>query len=333
MESFSFQTYCLNAQVADSACAATAYLSGIKANVFTQGVNGQVLKGDCKSAKDHRNHVYSLLRWAQLAGKSTGIVTNTRVTHATPGAAYAHNANRLFESDHDIHELGGDVNACVDVARQLIESETGKNLNVIMGGGAIKLLPNTVVDGFGHRGERHDGRNLVNEWISGKAKHGDSWSYVTNRRHLQKVNYAKVNNLMGIFATNHMAYHSDNDHSVEPTLSEMTEMAMNVLSTNANGYVLFVESGLIDYANHATMAQKAVIETLMLSETVKMADQRTNESDTLIIVTADHSHTMTMAGYPSRGQNILGTMKTLNEGVKPLGKWAQLASILEKHSS
>lgn len=316
----SFQTYCLNGQVADSACSATAYLSGVKANVFTQGVNGQVVKDDCEAVKDQRNHVYSLLRWAQLAGKSTGIVTNTRITHATPGAAYAHNANRLFESDHDIHELGADSNACVDVARQLVESETGKNLNVIMGGGAIKLLPNTTFDSFGKRGERRDGRNIINEWISDKSKHGDTWSYVTNRRNLLKVNYPRVKNLLGIFATDHMAFHSDADHSVEPTLIEMTGMAMNILSSSSNGYVLFVEGGLIDYANHATMAQKAVVETLVFSETVKMADQRTNESDTLIIVTADHSHTMTIAGYPDRGQNILGTMKTLNEGVKPLGK-------------
>lgn len=72
-------------QVADSACTATAFLSGVKANKFTQGVNGQVEMNDCKASMNPRNHVYSLLRQAQLAGKSTGIVTNTRVTHATPG--------------------------------------------------------------------------------------------------------------------------------------------------------------------------------------------------------------------------------------------------------
>lgn len=86
------------------------------------------------ASNDRRNHVYSMLRWAQLAGKSTGIVTNTRVTHATPGATYAHNSNRWYESDKDVHEQGGDPAVCVDVARQLIESETGKIFNVIMGG-------------------------------------------------------------------------------------------------------------------------------------------------------------------------------------------------------
>lgn len=307
--------------MADSACSATAYLSGVKANKFTQGVNGNVKEDDCEASNNPHNHVYSLLRWAQLAGKSTGVVTNTRVTHASPGSAYAHSSNRLHESDHDIHQLGADPHACVDIAKQLIESETGRNLNVIMGGGAIKMLPNTTIDDYGKRGERRDGRNLINEWIANKKKESDAWAYVSNRNSLMNVNHTHVNNLLGLFASGHMQYHSDTNHSVEPTLTEMTEMAMNILSTNPNGYVLFVEGGLIDYANHATLAQKAVIETCEFSGAIKMADLKTNEADTMIVVTADHAHTMTISGYPERGANILGTMTSLNEGVNPLGKW------------
>lgn len=315
-----FQTYCLDLQVADSACSATAFLSGVKANMFTMGVNGQVVKDDCEAANNPQNHVYSLLRWAQLAGKSTGVVTNTRITHATPGSAYAHSSSRLYESDYDVHRLGADPKACVDIARQLIESETGKELNVIMGGGAGKMLPNTTMDDYGKRGERWDGRNLINEWIAGKKSQGDKWAYVSNRDSLLKVNQTNVNNLLGLFASGHMKFHSDTDHSIEPTLTEMTEMAMNVLSKNPNGYVLFVEGGLIDFANHGTMAQQAVIETSQFSEAIKMADLKTSEADTMIVVTSDHAHTMTISGYPKRGANILGTMNSLNEGVNPLSE-------------
>lgn len=303
--------------MADSACSATAYLGGVKANMFTQGVNGKVVKGDCEASNNRQNHVHSLLRWAQLAGKSTGVVTNTRVTHATPGAAYAHSSNRLYESDHDVHILDGDKEKCIDIARQLIEGDTGKNLNVVMGGGQAKFLPNTTVDSHGSRGERHDGRNLINEWISNKS--GET-AFVTNRKSLMNINLNKTKNVLGLFASGHMTYHSDANHSVEPTLTEMTDAAMSVLSTNPNGYVLFVEGGLIDYANHATLAQKAVIETLEFDEAIKMADKRTSEVDTMIVVTSDHSHTMTISGYPDRGHNILGRSTSLNEGVDPLGK-------------
>lgn len=306
--------------MADSACSAIAYLCGVKGNLFTQGVNGNVTKGDCAASNDRRNHVYSLLRWAQLAGKSTGIVTNTRVTHATPAAAYAHNSNRWYESDYDVHEFGGDPAICVDVARQLIESETGHNLNVIMGGGAAKLLPNHTSDAFGKRGERLDGRNLVNEWISSKIKQNATHVYVTNRDSLLNLKHKHVQNVLGIFASQHLSYHSDRNAALEPTLTEMTEAAMNVLSTNANGYVLFVEGGLIDYAHHKTMAQKALIETHQFSAAVKWADQRTSELDTMIVVTSDHSHTMTISGNTERGQNILGTMESLNAVVTPSGK-------------
>lgn len=288
--------------------------------MFTQGVNGKVVKDDCKASNNRQNHVNSLLRWAQLAGKSTGVVTNTRITHATPAVAYAHSASRLYESDYDVDKLGGDKNACVDIARQLIEGETGKNLfvclfylilkrrtentfflnfqfphfrNVIMGGGSVKFLPNTAIDSHGNRGERLDGRNLIDEWISNKS---DESAYVTNRKSLLDINYAKTKNVMGLFASAHMAYHSDTNHSVEPTLTEMTQAAMNVLSLNPNGYVLLVEGGLIDYANHETMAQKAVIETLEFNEAIKMADLRTSEIDTMIVVTSDHSHTISMSG-------------------------------------
>lgn len=286
--------------------------------MLTLGVNGQVLLDDCEASNNPENHVYSLLRWAQLSGKSTGFVTNTRVTHATPAAVYSHISNRIYESDHDVHKIGADPKKCIDIGRQLIESETGRQLNVVMGGGQIKLLPNTTFDSRGKRGERHDGRNLINEWISDR-KNSDC-AYVTNRESLLKVDYSKTKNLLGLFASGHMEYHSDRNVSIEPTLTEMTEMAINILSKNENGYVLFVEGGLIDVANHITLAQKALIETCELDEAIKMSDLKTNEKDTMIIVTSDHSHTMQIAGYPERGANVLGTMKNLNELVKPAGK-------------
>jgi alkaline phosphatase len=66
----------------------------------------------------------------KAAGKSTGVVTTTRITHASPSGTYAHTANRDWESDADVKENNGDPNICHDIATQLILEEPGRNINV-----------------------------------------------------------------------------------------------------------------------------------------------------------------------------------------------------------
>lgn len=68
-----FQTYCLNAQVADSACTATAYLCGVKANSGTVGVTGDVPRYDCDASADPANHVDSIAVWALEDGRDAGV--------------------------------------------------------------------------------------------------------------------------------------------------------------------------------------------------------------------------------------------------------------------
>lgn len=110
----------------------------------------------------------------------------------------------------------------------------------------------------------------------------------------------------GLFASSHMSYNLLANKSQEPTLVEMTEAAIKVLSKGDAGYYLFVEGGLIDWAHHVNMAQLALDETVMLSKAVSRAVELTSREDTLIVVTSDHSHTMTINGYPYRGSDILG---------------------------
>lgn len=78
------QTYCVDHQTADSACSATAYLCGVKANSGTIGVTAQVPRKDCSASLNATTHVTSIARWSQLKDKRTGIVTTTRITHASP---------------------------------------------------------------------------------------------------------------------------------------------------------------------------------------------------------------------------------------------------------
>ncbi len=79
------KTYNIDAQTPDSAATATAYLTGVKSRIYTIGVDGRAF--DCPSSLN--SQLESILKWAHAAGKSTGFVTTTRITHASPAALYS----------------------------------------------------------------------------------------------------------------------------------------------------------------------------------------------------------------------------------------------------
>ncbi|VVC29115.1 Alkaline-phosphatase-like, core domain,Alkaline phosphatase-like, alpha/beta/alpha,Alkaline [Cinara cedri] len=300
------KTYCVDRQVADSACTATAYLTGTKGNIETIGVTGAVSDRDCVGANDPTKQTVSSMLWAQKAGKRTGVVSNMRVTHATPAGAYANVANRDWECDNDVKKdslaHSRCANEAVDIARQLIEKETGRNLNVIMGGGRSKFLPNTTSP----EGQRRDNRNLVEEWKNIERFTGAHKAYVEDRSQLNSVNTNETDYLFGLFTPSHMNFNLLANKTKEPTLVEMTEAAIKVLSKGENGFYLFIEGGQIDTAHHFNLAHLSLDETVMFSKAVERAYQMTSRRDTLIVVTSDHSHTMTISGYPHRGSNIFG---------------------------
>uniref|UniRef100_A0A182WZ34 alkaline phosphatase n=1 Tax=Anopheles quadriannulatus TaxID=34691 RepID=A0A182WZ34_ANOQN len=306
------KTYCVDKQVADSACTSTAYLCGVKANYATLGVTAAVNYGNCAASNDPRNQVESIMAWAQAAGKATGIVTTTRVTHASPAGAYAHTSNRDWECDADIVRSGGDPAQCPDIATQLIYGDTGKQFRVILGGGRRKFLPRTMKDEEGIRGQRMDGANLISQWYYGKPL--GTARYVSNRQELMALNFTEVDYLLGLFAADHLKFHLDARPDLDPTLGDLTYAAIRTLEKYPEGYVLFVEGGKIDLAHHFTKARKSLDETVQLSEAVQVARQLTTQDDTLLVVTADHSHTMTLSGYATRGNDILGLNSQISDG-------------------
>ena len=110
-------------------------------------------------------------------------------------------------------------------------------------------------------------------------------------------------------------YDRAKDPAGEPSLSDMTAKAIDVLAGNKKGYFLMVEGGRIDHAHHDGNAFRALTETISLSNAVRTALGKVDLSDTLIIVTADHSHTLFIQGYPARGNNILGLIHEIdNDG-------------------
>lgn len=331
------KTYCVDKQTADSACSATAYLGGVKANFGTIGVNAHVDYNDCVGSQDRKNHVSSIMKWAQKAKKGTGIVTTARVTHASPAGAFAHVANRDWECDADVKQLGKDPAKCPDIAMQLIREDPGKNFKVILGGGRRKFLSKNFVDDEGNFGQRLDGLNLIEEWLDDKRQAGKSAEYVHDRKGLYGLNYTEVEYLLGILEANHMQYHLDADYETEPTLVDLTVAALEVLEKEKNGYVLFVEGGRIDHGHHDNKAKKALDETVevvfnlyfthnknrinndlfQFAEAVRVATQVTSPRDTLIVVTSDHAHTMSISGYSKRGANILGTNTEVGDDKLP----------------
>ncbi|GAB0098214.1 Alkaline phosphatase [Sergentomyia squamirostris] len=298
------KTYCVDKQVADSACTATAYLSGVKANYGTLGVSAAVKRFNCSSSEDPANQVDSLAVWAQKAGKGTGIVTTARVTHASPAGVYAHTANRDWECDADVQKSKENPKMCEDIASQLIHNDPGRNLKVIMGGGRSKFLPKGMKDEEGKMGQRVDGVNLIHEWIVQKKRR--TAAYVSDRESLSRVDYNSTDYLLGLFAADHMDYSLEADHEVQPSLAEMTAAAIELLSKERRGYFLFVEGARIDMAHHKAKAHLALDETVQFADAVRIATEITNPKDTLIVVTSDHSHTMTISGYSDRGNSIIG---------------------------
>ncbi|XP_077982848.1 alkaline phosphatase, tissue-nonspecific isozyme-like [Glandiceps talaboti] len=295
------KTYCVDRQVPDSASTGTAYLCGTKSKYETIGMDPRVELAVCP---DEDLAVDSIMKLAQDAGKVTGIVTTTRVTHATPANTYAHAADRRWEGIDGLPDEQA-AKGCTDIAYQLVNSDPGKNFRVILGGGRRKFLTNETVDfeEAEKKGERTDGINLIDRWLETKPE-GSNSHFVWNDMQFKDIDAKNTDYLLGLFEYDHMQYEADRTN--EPSLAEMTEKAIEILSQHEQGYVLLVEGGRMDHGHHYGKAYHAMVDGVAFEEAVKKGGELTREKDTLSIVTADHSFSFDMIGYPSRGNPILG---------------------------
>ncbi|XP_043765618.1 intestinal-type alkaline phosphatase-like [Cervus elaphus] len=296
------KTYNVDRDVPDSAGTATAYLCGVKTRMKVIGVSAAARYNQCNTTRG--NEVTSVMNRAKKAGKSVGVVTTTRVQHASPAGAYAHTVNRNWYSDAQM-SAGAKKEGCQDIATQMVYN---MDIDVILGGGRRYMFPEGTPDPEYPRNSRQNGirkdkRNLVQEW---QAKHQGA-QYVWNRTALlQASTDFSVTHLMGLFEPGDMIYDFYRDYTMDPSLEEMTEAAVRVLSRNPRGFFLFVEGGRIDHGHHESIAYWALTEAVMFDNAIAKASQLTSEADTLTLVTADHSHVFTFGGYPLRGTSIFG---------------------------
>lgn len=298
------KTYNTDSQTPDSAGTMTAMATGVKTRAGVLSIGQDAERSDCEAAL--RTPLLTLWELAAASGLATGVVTTTRVTHATPGATFSHSANRNWENDEELSKKAMKA-GCVDIARQLVESPYGRGPDVLLGGGRGNFQPTAERDPEydDQVGLRLDGRDLVAEW---KQRRPDG-HYVWNAAQLAAA--PKQGPLLGLFQPGHMQFEHDRaqDRAGEPSLAEMTRAAIERLRHNPKGFVLLVEGGRIDHAHHFGNAHRALADTVALSEAVAAAADATSPDDTLILVTADHSHTLTFAGYPVRGNAILGKVR------------------------
>ncbi len=258
--------------VVDSACSATQLATGVASGSEMIGLD------------QNGNKVQTILEKAKAQGKATGLVSDTRITHATPAAFAAHQSHRSFENE---------------IAVELIESGS---VDVLLSGGARHFLPSDIQNQSSAQqlmmdlgatqtlyksSKRKDKRNLI---IEAKNQHG--YNIAFNQQQLASINDGKV---LGLFANsgmeNGIAYSACKKvaNCSEPSLREMTLAALEILSKNDQGFFLMIEGGQIDWAGHVNDAGWMLHELLKFDEAVNAVYEWVKDrNDTLLVVTADH---------------------------------------------
>ncbi|XP_064650751.1 alkaline phosphatase-like [Lineus longissimus] len=305
------KTYATDRQIAESGTTGSAIQTGVKTRYNLLAYDDTVEWANC-SSENPEAQLPSLRDWAEEAGKSTGIVTTARINHATPAGAYAKTCSRKWEDDSNLPPDA--LGKCKDIAAQLIER--GQNITVLLGGGRRGLMPETEADPEypSKTGRRKDGRNLIEEWKKDKANRQMKAKYVWNKEDFDSIDVSKTDYLMGLFENSHMMYELDREKDAEPkepSIAEMTNKAIRMLQKNDKGFFLLVEGARIDHGHHAGKARLAIEDGVAFEEAVGEALKLTDPKDTLIVVTADHSHVFMMGGYPPRGNPLFGLTTAL----------------------
>nr|XP_040224427.2 membrane-bound alkaline phosphatase-like [Anopheles coluzzii] len=300
------RTYCVDSRVPDSACAGTAFLTGVKSNLGTVAMDPTVRRGEC--AMDPAKQLASIAKWALEAGKAVGFATTSRVTSGSNAALYANSPDSRWENDADVGAGGCNTATVPDIAHQLIHGDIGKQFKVVLGGGRKHFLPTVETDPSGQRGLRTDGKNLINEWKQSKA--GANATYITTVNELASLDTSKIDYLFGLFDYDHLPFSADiANGSVTPALVRMVHYSLEMLQKkeHTNGYLLFVEDGNIRRAHGQNAPRKAFDQVRHYANAFNMAHMMANEQNTLFISMNDVGSTLSLPGYPARSSDLLDT--------------------------
>ncbi|KAG0209945.1 hypothetical protein BGX28_009816 [Mortierella sp. GBA30] len=250
--------------VTDSAAGATAFSCAKKSYNAAIGVDPEGVP--CGT----------VLESAKQLGMLTGLVVTSRVTHATPAAFSAHVIHRDMEADIAVQQIG--------------DYELGRQVDLMLGGGRCFFLPNTTEGSC-----RTDDRNLLEEAISTHRPYG--WKHLVQNQAEFKDLYKKNDNMLplpvlGLFHPSHMNFEIDRDPAQEPSLSQMSAVALHSLkgqADNGQGFFLMIEGSRIDMAAHNNDPAAHVHDILEYHRTVNVVrDFVKKNPDTIMISTSDH---------------------------------------------
>ena len=281
------RTYSADSITPDSAPTMTAMMTGINTNQSVIGCGESTEANDFNNDGDGKAS-WTLLELAKRQGMKVGAVSTATITHATPAATYSHTNQRNNESDIALQALPSDPR---------FNQRLGRGLDILMGGGRRFFVSNSVNDEEGVRGGRTDGRDLRAEFKNA------GYNYVWNKAGFDALKSLPV---LGLFESSHMEFEYDrpSDLGGEPSLKDMTvkaiQLMQNATRRGSDGYFLHVEGGRVDHAHHAGNAYRAMTDMQELDEAIGAAAQMVDLRDTLIIVSADHSHVFNITGYPLR---------------------------------
>ena len=262
-------TYPTDAIVVDSACSATQLATGVATGSEVIGIDAD------------GNVVETVLEKSKRLGKATGLVSDTRLTHATPAAFAAHQPHRSYENEIavDMLNTGPDVMLSGGLRYWIPESTNEK-------GEVYQQLTELTGGDVYLKSKRKDERNLL---LEAQEK---GYGLAFNKDQLEASDSGK---LLGLFAYSGMMdgirySQSKSDESrTQPSLKEMTLKALSVLEKDEDGFFLMIEGGQIDWAAHSNDAGTMLHELLKFDEAIQVVyDWAKDRDDTIVVVTADH---------------------------------------------
>ncbi|MEO0281917.1 MAG: alkaline phosphatase [candidate division WOR-3 bacterium] len=229
--------------ITDSAAAGTAIFTGTKTENGIIGLNSNKME------------VENIVEFCEKNSLLTGIITNTRVTHATPASTYAHIDNRNKE---------------YEIAYQLSK----KNIDIVIGGG-IKYFK---------KENRFDKIDLLKEF----QKKG--YLVIKDKTGLKNVPDKKV---IALFSDSHLDYEIQKDTTEQPTLTKMVEYGLKYLEEKSKraktDFFLMIESGRIDHASHYTLFSELYFELLETEKMIKTVLDFASKTNTTVLLVSDHS--------------------------------------------
>ncbi len=243
-----------NTPIADSAPAASAMATGIKTeSPFISSYPSEAGLPGAEKFDESKAYMplATVLEGAKRSGRSTGIVSTSNVQHATPADFSSHHPNR---NEYEI--LG--------------EQQVYQDMDVVLGAGS------TYLDGA----KRKDKEDLISE-IKGLG-----YDYVTNRDGMKA---STGNKIWGMFDEKSFPYDLDRDQKIQPSLEEMTDKALSILSKNDKGFFVMIEGSEVDWGAHANDPVATLTETLAFDRAVKKAKDFVDKTpDTVLVIAADH---------------------------------------------